>query len=284
MKKPLFTSDRFNIELEGIHKNPWTDMYFHLLKSRWPVYLLLLATSYLLFNLAFAVIYYFHLDGIANIQPQSFLDAFSFSIQTSSTIGYGHLYPISLTVKLLVALQAILAIIYVALITGLTFAKFSRPRAKIKFTNNMLISQYYGKPHLVFRVANARFNQINDANIKVAAVVKENTPEGKSFRKIYDLNLVRQNTPVMVLTWTIMHPLDESSPLYGHSLDALKEKHLDIVISLNGVDDTFKQHIHAKHSYTADNIIENKDFEDMLFIKDDGTRQINFNNLNKIKS
>ncbi|MGK7945717.1 MAG: ion channel [Microcystaceae cyanobacterium] len=240
------------------------DLYHWLLALKWQPFLLLTTLFYSSINLVFALAYMSTGDGIANAQPGSFKDSFFFSIQTLSTVGYGSMYPQSLYAQILVTIEIWIGLLLLTILTGLMFARFSRPTAKVMFSNVAVICLYNGTPTLMFRTANRRDNRILEAQIKVNLLRNEITQEGHQMKRFYDLELVRSQTPVFGLSWLVMHPIDQNSPLYGQSLNDLAQQEAELWVTLTGLDETFSQTIHTRHSYYTAEILENQQFVDIF--------------------
>lgn len=271
----------------GQTKTFFGDLYVELLSMPWLRLIFLIMLLYVLSNIFFALLYYENSAGIENARPGSYQDAFFFSIQTMATIGYGHMAPISLLVNLLVSIEALWGFAFFAVTTALLFAKFSQPKARVTFSDVAVISNYNGVPHLKLRLANQRSNRIVDAVVDLTLLRNELTQEGFRQRRFFDLKLIRSRVPLMQLTWTVMHPLNEHSPLHGVTQKDLEEMEAEIIVSLGGLDETLSQNIHTRHSYVADEIICNAFFEDVLHRRDDGYLEVNyerFHNIRRIES
>lgn len=238
---------------------------------------------YVTTNILFAFAYLADRNGIANARSGNFIDAFSFSIQTMATIGYGAMYPTSLYTHILVTIEVFLGLIGVAMITGLMFARFSLPTARVLFSRVAAISPYNGVPTLMFRVANERNNFILEAQVKVTIVLEmEVTTEGHSVRRVRNLNLVRSETPALNLVWMVMHRIDETSPLYGMTESSLAELEPLMIVSLTGMDDTVAQSIHSRQVYSADRILWNVRFVDVMSISAEGDRCIDYSHFHDV--
>jgi inward rectifier potassium channel len=237
------------------------DFYVKLLAASWRRLFVLFIASFLFVNAVFAFVY-FTLGGVEN--AHSFADAFFFSVQTLSTIGYVKMAPVSLAANLVVTVEVMMGILFAALAMGLVFAKFSRPTARVLFSNVAIINSYNGRPHLMFRVANQRDNGIVDARIQVVLLRKETSSEGHKMRRFHDMVLIRRQMPVLQLSWTVMHPIDENSPLYKADAEKLKEWDAEIIVSMAGIDETFSQTVHARHSYIADDLVYDAVFVDVV--------------------
>jgi len=272
------TSLKVPVVREGLHKNYlhkkyFSDIYHLVLASSWFQFLLINVTLYIVLNLFFACFYYFGGDNILNANPNSFWDAFVFSFQTSSTIGYGHLLPANHYSDIVVVFDTISGMIFVAIVTGLTFAKFARPTARVIFSRNCVINNFRGKKTLMFRLINARDSHIVNATIK-AAIVHMNDPgsEDELFtEKISDLELVRSVAPVFLINWVPMHIIDSKSPLSTLTSEDLKRGNARILISLTGIDDWSSQSIHANHIFSYENIVYDKKFVNIIERKKDGS-------------
>jgi inward rectifier potassium channel len=200
----------------------------------------------------------------------SFFDALSFSVQTLATIGYGAMYPHSVPAEWLMIIESMVSLILTALATGLVFAKFSRPTTRVAFSHYAVVTNHEGKRTLMFRAGNRRSNVIVEATIHVVAVFTTITAEGKTFYKAIDLPMVRDRQVGMTRGWTLMHTIDETSPLYAVDAGKLAALELELYIALTGLDDVAMQTVHAIHQYTDDKIRIDHHFEDTLFPLDNG--------------
>lgn len=254
----------------------WRDPYHLLLTIPWQGFVALVAVSYASTNAVFALLYLAGENAIANATPGSFWDHFFFSVQTLASIGYGAMYPQTFYANVIVTIEAMVGLVGIALLTGLAFARFSRPTARVAFSQNAIIAPHEGIPTLSFRTANQRRNQILEAQLKVYLLRDEITAEGQYLRRIHDLQLVRSQTPGFTLTWMALHPIDESSPLYGVSPEALVASNATIVVTLNGIDETVTQVVHARHSYAPQDILWNYRFVDLVYKTPDGHRYIDY--------
>jgi inward rectifier potassium channel len=240
--------------------------------------------GFLLTNAAFAVVYASEPGAIANARPDSFEDAFFFSVQTMATIGYGTMAPVTRFAHLVVTIEAMVGILSVALVTGITFSKFSRPSARIVFSDKMVIAPRNGVPHLMFRLANWRHNQVLEAHLRLILLVTEKTTEGETLRRPDELHLVRDRNALFSLTWLAMHKIDESSPFYGaDALTRLRAQGAQLFVSLYGLDETVGQNIYARYPYRLDDVVWNARFKDVLTELPDGTRQLNYMNFHEIE-
>ncbi len=272
----IVSNRRFEIVRKGISHSDWRDPYHLLLTLGWSRFIGLIVVSYIATNTLFALLYLAGGDCLKNARPGSFWDAFFFSVQTMATIGYGAIYPSTDYANVLVTLEALVGLMGVAMSTGLMFARFSRPTARVLFSRVAVITPHNGVSTLMFRVANERRNQILEAQIGVSLLRNEVTTEGEYMRRFYDLKLVRSQTRNFSLTWTVMHQIDESSALYGETPESLAETETDIVLTLTGLDETVSQTVHARYYYLTEEILWDKRFVEIFATKRDGRRVIDY--------
>lgn len=267
---------RFQIIGLGVWYSYWRDPYHLLLTVPWIGFLGIVVSTYISVNVFFALLYLAQPGSVANAPSNSFLDMFFFSVQTLATIGYGAMYPQTPYANAIVTIEALVGIVGTAVTTGLAFARFSRPTARVVFSDVAVITSFDGTPTLMFRSANQRRNQILEAQMQVYLLRDEITPEGQFIRRFYDLRLLRHRTPSFTLSWTSMHPIDAESPLYGMTPDLLRQMQVSIVASLSGIDETVMQTIHARHNYGAQDILWNHQFVDIFHNAEDGHRYMDF--------
>lgn len=277
-----YRNGNFEIMGLGVWHSYWRDPYHLLLTIPWTGFVLLIFGFYVAINTLFAIAYLLGGDCIANARPGSFYDAFFFSVQTLASIGYGAMYPKTTYANIIVTIEAIIGVMGIAVMTGLAFARFSRPTARVMFSRVAVILPHDGVPTLMFRSANQRRNSILEAQMRVYLMRDEITAEGEFMRRIYDLKLVRQQTPGFALTWSVMHIIDESSPLYGMTPESLSETNCLLMISLTGIDETVSQVVHARHSYGANDILWNSRFVDILHHTGDGHRYIDYKHFHDV--
>jgi inward rectifier potassium channel len=263
------------IQRLGMREAGWNDIYHKLLTVPVSWLLVLVASTYLVANLVFAMLYV-EVGGIAGARPGSVEDAFFFSVQTMATIGYGHTYPVSTGANVLATIESVYGLLTVALSSGVMFARFSRPTARVMFSKVAVICPVDGVPMLVFRVANQRRNRIVEAQISVAVLREERTHEGIRLRRFHDLALVRSRTPMFALTWSVMHPIDEASPLYGIDAAAFQAADSQVVCSITGLDDTSVQTVHARHVYEPHQVWWGKRLVDIFEYLPDGRTTIDY--------
>lgn len=256
---------------------PWFgDLYHRILTIGWLSFLGLGTAVYIAANFVFALLYLMQPGSIANAHPGMFTDAFFFSVQTMATIGYGVMAPATLYANLLMTIETAVGLMFIALATGLVFARFSRPTARILFSRVAVIGPYNGTPALMFRVANQRQNQILAAQVTATLVRDERTEEGDLRRRLFDLKLVRDRTPVFALTFTVVHQIADESPLHGATPASLAAQNVEIVVTTSGIDETLVQPVHARTSYLPDEILCDRRFVDIIGWTEDGRRAIDY--------
>ncbi len=259
------------------------DFYHYVLGRGWVALTSIVFGAFLAFNTIFGVAYVIVPGSIAHATPGSFADAFFFSVETIATIGYGDLAPANTYAHVLVTIEAFAGIVGFALVAGITFAKFSRPTAKVLFGNRAVIALRDGVPHLMFRMANWRHNEIVQAQLSAVLLVSETTAEGDFMRRLIDLPLERDRTPLFTLTWTAMHRIDEQSPFFGpDAIERLRDRQAEIFLSLHGIDERLAQSIHARYSYNIDEIVVGHRFADVLTIVPTGLRIVNYRNFHSL--
>ncbi len=273
-QRPPRTTFLGNVERRNVRDGGLSDLYHSLIARSWARLLGLVAGVYIAANLIFAALYRAGGDCIAG--ASSYLDVFFFSVQTLSTIGYGTMVPKTTYAHVLVTVQAFAGTLFLALVTGLVFAKFSRPTARVKWSRHVVIIERGGKRLLQFRMANERANQIVEAQLRLAFARNEHTPDGERLRRFFDLKLVRDRNVIFVLSWTATHEIDESSPLHGMTIEQMKAQEAQLVCSLIGIDETFSQQVHSRHYYGPDDFVFDKRFADILGAAADGTRFIDY--------
>ena len=260
--------------IKGQDRTRWTDFYHAVLTVPWPVFFIGLLGFFFLINVVFAFLYMVDPKGIANARPGNFWDAFLFSVQTIGSINYSVMMPKTIYANTIVVFEAFFGILNLALITGVVFSRFSRPYARVLFSNVAVITPFDGVPMLMFRAANQRGNQILDANMVVTFARQETTREGITMRRFQELTLVRSRSSLFALSWTVMHRIDESSPLYGATMESLIASQGELIALLSGTDESLAEVIFARHSYKPDQILWGRRFVDVLGVTPRGRRVV----------
>jgi inward rectifier potassium channel len=268
---------------DGLPSEIFHDTYRYLIRARWLELFGLIVVVFAGANCLFAIGYLID-GGIENARHASFADAFFFSVQTMATIGYGKMAPISTGANFLVAAEALFGLMGLALITGLVFAKFALPSSAVRFSRYVVISQYDGVTSLMFRMANARADEIVDAQIQVTVTRTTRTREGQTILRVRDLELLRSRNPMFGLTWTAIHPITESSPLYKVKPEELKPNMVWLLVSLIGLDGTLSQTTHARHVYSVEDFKWGMRFVDLFRQEPDGSWYMDLDDFDEIEA
>jgi inward rectifier potassium channel len=253
----------FNVAREGMGFWASLSSYHALLTMSWPKFISLVTVAYLVVNALFAVAYMLcgpgALENTTTHQSARFLEEYFFSVHTFATIGYGYIVPKSLAANIVVTVEALVGLLGFALATGLIFARFSRPTARILYSESAVIAPYRDKTAFQFRITNGRNNQLIEVGAEVL-LTRFETMDGKPIRRYYPLQLERSKVTFFPLTWTVVHPIDESSPLNGTTSEELAASHAEFLILLKGIDETFSQTVHSRSSYKAEEVVWNAKF------------------------
>ena len=260
----------------GLDQRTFDDIYHFLMEASWSRLLVFIGAMYLGTNALFAGLYVLAGDSINGAEPGSFADAFFFSVQTLSTVGYGVMAPKGVLGSTLVTFEAFIGLLGMAMASGLMFSKFARPTARVIFSSKMVVSTRDGKPCLVLRMANGRGNEIVEATLRISVLKPEVTAEGEKLRRFHDLVLTRSQTPLFTLTWLVIHVIDEQSPLFGETEASLREKNVRFIVTLTGIDSTFAQTVHARTSYFAGDVVWGGRFVDVTSQLPDGRLQVDY--------
>jgi len=257
----------------NIHRPPgkgrlFSDFYHYFLSITWPKFFLILIAVFFSFNLFFGLLFYWAgpeaLEGIRHgSEYDRLVDSFFYSVKTLDRVS-----PVGLWPNVLAMVEIHLWLLMLVILTGLFYARFARPSARVLFSDYAIIGRYDGRPCFTFRVANARLNQIIEARMNLTLTKNVTSKEGETSRKLYQMKLENDYSPLFALSWTIRHFIDEHSPLHGLDAKAMREQQVVVFASLSGVDDTFSQAISARSVYRYDEIVTNKRFKDILVWKD----------------
>jgi inward rectifier potassium channel len=280
-RRPRLLETRFGagqpVLAVGLRRAPLADLYHSLITWSWARLFATMGASYVLVIALFALVYLALGEGaIEHARLESFEDAFFFSFQTMATIGYGHLVPHGTAANLISVVQVMIGLAGTAVSTGLVFAKFARPTARVLFSKVAVVTRFDGQPALLFRVANERANQIVEAQLNVALLLDEVTADGERVRRAYDLGLRRDRSLLFSLTWLAVHPIGPGSPLQGLTPERLAAGTATLIVSLTGLDEHLGQLVHARHVYGAEEIRFGQRFVDVIERLPDGSRLIDY--------
>ena len=268
--------------IRGVPTRAFDDLYHSLVTASWPGLIARIALAFTLANLIFAAGYYFD-QGIENVRSHDFIDMFFFSVQTMATIGYGKMEPVTLFSNILVSIEALTGLLALALMTGLVFSKFSRPTARIRFSRYAVIGPRDGVNSLMIRAANMRANRIFEATIHVVLARQEMTLEGDTIRRLYDLPTTRDRSAMFALSWTAVHQIVEGTPLFGATRESIAASAPELIVSIVGLDETFSQTVHGRHTFQLDEIVWGARFADVLVLHPDGSRSVDYDRFDDIE-
>ncbi len=261
---------------EGLQLNFWADISHRCMTASWPSFILGAAGIFVAFNAAFALIYWLGNDPVSNVTKGAYIDYFYFSIETLSTAGYGDMHPQTHYGHFVAAVELFTGIFSMSLMTGLIFARFSRPSARLLFADSPVISHHEGVPTLMLRFANERHNIIGNATARLWMFKNIVTEEGLPFRRFFELPLLRHEHPALALSWTLQHALDEASPLYGMSREEFAALDVSLVLVVSGYDVVAAQTVHARKSYDHAAIRFGHRYVDVLSASGDGRVRIDY--------
>ncbi len=250
------------------------DPYHLVLTLSWPRFFAALVLAFILVNLLFGIGYWLLPGSVANAHAGEFLDYFFFSVETLATVGYGVMSPATTAGHLLASVEILTGMVGIAITTGLVFARFSKPTARILFSDRAVIRDFDGARVLMLRIANERHNRIVEATATLSLVRVEVDLQGESFVRIHDLGLIRDRTPVFALTWTLIHTIDERSPLRGLDAAQLAASRARILVSVTGHDETMAASVYASSNYEAGELVFDSRFVDILSLTPEGQRVV----------
>lgn len=279
----------FNVTLGGLNPLSSLGLYQWLLRISWPEFLGFVCLYFIAVNALFAGL--FLLCGPNALQTSTgqfanepFYRAFFFSVDTFATIGYGNIYPVGVLANTLVSIEALLSIVSVALVTGVIFARFSRPSARIIYSRNALVAPYRGGTALEFRIANARSSQLIDVQVQAILTKIEPTAGGSTVRKFYELALERQRVVFFPLSWTVVHPIDANSPMWRLTHQDLLGAEAELLVLLIATDETISATVHSRSSYEANEIVWGAKFANMfLRSESEGIIGMNLDRIHEIE-
>jgi inward rectifier potassium channel len=243
--------DDVDLRKIGVARFDLRDPYHFAVTLTWGQFFGLLLAVELIVNAAFAALYALQPGSVANARDGSLSDAFFFSLETLATVGYGAMSPATLYGHVVSAVEILCGLTLTAVFTGLIFVRFSRPRAKLLFAEKAVVTTFNGMPALMLRVGNGRLSMLSDARAALTALVADETTEGHRFRRTVDMRLVRSHFPLLALTWTLVHEIDEASPLHGATSESLQADGFRMLLALEGRDHSISATVYDMRSYSA---------------------------------
>jgi inward rectifier potassium channel len=272
------------IETVGLGQGFWTDLYHRAMSVQWPVFFGGAAFLFVALNTLFAFLYSLGHEPIANAGGNGPLAYFYFSIETLATVGYGDMHPQTDYGHLIATIEIFTGMTFLAVLTGLVFARFSRPRARFVFANCAVISTRDGRRKLMVRTANARHNAISRATARLWLIRVERQKDGEQLRRFYELTLDRSEHPMFVLSWTLFHIIDKDSPLHGATADDLAESDAVLVLNVSGLDDGSAQQLHARHVYSWRDIRWSHRYRDIASVSSHGRYLLDYNKFHDVEA
>ena len=254
----------FEVRRTGLQRFDWRDPYHFVLSISWPRFFAGMLVLELCVNSLFACLYLLRPGAVANARPGSFTDLFFFSLETLATVGYGVMAPATLYGHIVSAIEILTGVAFTAVLTGVVFGRFSRPKAKILYADHVVIGMNRGQRALMVRIANGRQTLMANAEARVTALLMETTPEGQRFRRPYDLTLQRARFPLFALTWTLIHQLDEDSPLFGWTPERFAAQEVRLFINVSARDVALATDVQDIHTYHHDAILFGMHYEDAV--------------------
>jgi inward rectifier potassium channel len=284
LRRTINPDGSFNVKRTGLK---WRDAnpYLMLIDTTWPRFLLVVTVAFLAVNVAFACLYLIvgieHLRGLES-DMSGFANAFFFSFHTLTTVGYGNVYPEGAMANTISSMEAATGLMVFAIATGLLYGRFSRPSARIVYSKSAIIAPYQDGTSLQFRVANARSNTLMNMEARVLLMIVDSS-NGELKRNFIDLPLERTRIYFFALTWTIVHPIDSSSPFFGKSSEDLAKLSAEILILIQGFDDTFSQQVHSRYSYRHDELIWGAKFNPAFKIDTKGDLVVQVDHIDELR-
>ncbi len=239
----------FELTKRGAARFDWRDPYHVALTMTWPQFGLAFVVADLAINLLFGLLFAIRPGCIANLTPGPVSGAFFFSMETMSAVGYGVASPVTLYGHSVAAAEMIVGMAFMAIMTGLTFVRFSRPQARIVYADQLVVTPHNGRPTLMLRFGNPRAGALVEASARLYVLLAERSAEGQFFRRTFELKLLRGHVPMFPLTWTIMHVIDERSPLFGYDSERLSRDDTRFFFSLEARDPQLAAVVHDMRTY-----------------------------------
>jgi inward rectifier potassium channel len=284
LRRTINADGSFNVKRTGLS---WRDAnpYLMLIDTTWPRFLLVVLLGFLAVNMMFAFLYL--MIGIRNLRGLesdmgAFANAFFFSVHTLTTVGYGNVYPEGAAANTISALEAATGLMVFAIATGLLYGRFSRPSARIVYSKNAIIAPYQDGTSLQFRITNARRNVLMNMEARVLLMTVESA-EGELKRNFIDLPLERRGVYFFALTWTVVHPIDAASPFFGKTREYLAGLSAEILILIQGFDDTFSQVVSSRYSYRHDEMVWGAKFLPTFKVDSKGDLVVEVDRINEMR-
>jgi inward rectifier potassium channel len=267
----------------GLSNTLWNDFYHHCMTVTWLGFFAGVVAVFILLNGFFALLFSLGDNPVANLPPDHPSYLIYFSIETLSTVGYGFMYPQTHYGHIVASIEMFTGLVYAAVMTGLIFARFSRPQARFVFARTVAVGRNEAKPTLMIRVANARHNTISDASASLWLIRTETTPEDNSFRRFHQLKLERSQNPIFVLSWTIFHVIDETSPLFGMNEETLATTEAALILGVQGHDEHFASLVSDRKTYSAQDFKFNHRYVDIIQVNGNGGLKLDYQHFHDVE-
>jgi inward rectifier potassium channel len=284
LRRTINPDGSFNVKRTGLR---WRDAnpYLMLIDTTWPRFLFVVLAGFLIVNMFFACLYL--IIGIENLKGLesdmgAFANAFFFSVHTLTTVGYGNVYPQGTSANLVSSLEAATGLMVFAIATGLLYGRFSRPSARIVYSKNAIMAPYQDGTSLQFRITNARRNVLINMQARLVLMTVDRS-NGELTRQFIDLPLERRSIYFFALTWTVVHPIDAASPFFGKTREDLAKLSVELLILIEGFDDTFSQVVHSMYSYRHDEIVWGAKFIPAFRIDSQGDLVVEVDRIDELK-
>ena len=264
----------------GGRRATFLDLYHDSLAISWPRFFVVVAGVFTFTNMIFALLYWAGGDVIANTQGGSLAMLFFFSVEALSTVGFGDMHPTNYYGHSVASVENFFGLLFVAVTTGVMFTRFARARARFMFAKHPVVTLFNDKPTLMIRIANERHNTVSDASARLWVLKDGKSTEGQSFRRFVELKLERVENPVFVLSWTLFHVIDETSPLFKVR-DAKEPNVSTLIVTLSGYDENMAQEVRARHWYNLHDIRWDHRYADILESGPDGDTQLNYDHFHE---
>lgn len=267
----------------GVARFDLRDPYYLAIGMRTRWFALTTLSLYLGINALFALLYSLVPGCIANTRPAVFTDLFFFSVETLATVGYGNMAPATLYGHVVSSIEIVIGMAFTAIITGLIFVRFSKPKSKIRFADHAVVTAYNGTPTLMLRIGNARMGLLTNAAVELSCLLPEKSHEGQSLRRIHELKLVRRRLPAFPLTWTLMHVIDTQSPLHGYDAALMQQVGARLFVIFEARDHALATTVYDVNDYRPEEILFGMRYQDSISTDEHGTTVADLNKLSAIE-
>lgn len=284
VKRLVNEDGSYNIKRHGALKG-FRDFYKFLIDISWLKFILLTFAYYIILNIVFACLYLISgVDGITSFSEEhnEFLNAFFFSVQTLTSVGYGQLSPISMDINVIATIESFAGVMSIAFVTGLTYGRFSKPRAKLGFSKNILITPYKGVNRLMFKMVNKRDSILLNAHVKAILILDKGGDDNQFNKEYFILDLELNHIHFFPLTWTIVHKIDDDSPIHGMSIEELMIRNAEVLVLVEAFDETHSQNITQKHAYGGEDWLNDVKFKRNFKVNLEGTIELKIKELDEV--